>query len=428
VSEEQKEFSYINEKIKEKPVSKKKILKKILLVIVLAVIFGVVACFTFVIVKPVFLEKFGKEDEASVELTEAETSTDSGQLSDADSVEEEVAPVQPEIIVESSEMEIDDYQNLQNKLYEIGKSADNYIVTVTGVSSDVDWFNTPYEKEGQGSGFIISNTGRELLIATPQKVISGAETISVTFCNHEVAQGTIKGYDKNTGLAIVSIADDELTEETKETIQVAQLGNSTGISRGDIVIAVGSPNGTNYSVLTGNITSINNEITTIDRNFSVFTTNIVGSSGGSGAILNSDGKIIGLIMQEYAASGSENIMTAVSISQLKNILESLSNGKSIPYLGLKLSTVTNQLAEEHGIVQGAYIISVEMDSPAMQAGLQSGDVITSFNGEEITSVYHYETVLEQLSPQDTVRLSIQRMGAENSYTEMTFELNVGVLE
>ena len=148
---------------------------------------------------------------------------------------------------------------------------------------------------------------------------------------------------------MLSVKTSELTESTKNAITVAVLGNSLTVAQGTIAIAIGSPLGTNYSILTGNITSTTNSISTIDHNYSVFTTDIVGSSNGSGALVNVDGEIIGIVMQGYSSAGDENTLTAISISELKALIEMLSNGQDIPYIGLEVTTVTAAIEREYEI-------------------------------------------------------------------------------
>lgn len=277
-------------------------------------------------------------------------------------------------------------------------------MTVTGVKSDTDWFNNAYESKGQASGIIVADNGQELLILTERKVISDVEQVYVTFINDVSVEATMKKYDGNTGIAILSVPRSDVDEDTLDAIAVATLGNSLTTTQGMIAIAVGSPLGTNYSVLTGNITSTNNSISTVDHNYTVFTTDIVGSEGGSGAIINVEGEVIGLVMQDYSSAGDESTLTAISISELKSIIEMLSNNQDVPYIGLELSTVTNDIANEYDIPKGAYIKEVTMDSPAMAAGLQSGDVITKMDGEAIYNVDSYENKLLGLSRTKMLKL------------------------
>lgn len=112
---------------------------------------------------------------------------------------------------------------------------------------------------------------------------------------------------------------------------------------------MGSPLGSNYSILTGNITATSYSVSTIDANYAVFTTDIVGSKNGSGALLNLKGEVIGLIMQGFGNGSDQNTLTAIAISELKPLIEMLSNNQDIPYIGLEITTVTNTIAKENDI-------------------------------------------------------------------------------
>ena len=458
-------FSFINEQIKEKPLNKKRLVKKALFTVALAVIFGAVAALVFSLLQPEFSNWFYPEEKSVVtipkddvteteetgqddtqESTEQKDTENNGQQGENKEPEngqqetEEAGNSQQEQTDEPEtehntgdisnnemqELELADFQKLQNKLYAVGKEANKFIVTVTGVKSDTDWFNNPYESKGQASGIIVAENGRELLVLTERKAIADAQEIYVTFINDAVVKAEMKKYDGNTGIAVLSVKTSELTESTKNAITVAVLGNSLTVTQGTIAIAIGSPLGTNYSILTGNITSTTNSISTIDHNYSVFTTDIVGSSNGSGALVNVDGEIIGIVMQGYSSAGDENTLTAISISELKALIEMLSNGQDIPYIGLEVTTVTAAIEREYEIPKGAYIKDVCMDSPAMAAGLQNGDVITEIDGDEILTAENYEKKLLSLKPEDTVEVKIERQGPEG-YTEITCTVEVSVL-
>ena len=249
----------------------------------------------------------------------------------------------------------------------------------------------------------------------------------MTFINDVTAPASMKKYDGNTGIAVLSVPLENIDQGTLQAISVAELGNSLVTTQGMIAIAVGSPLGTNYSVLTGNITSTTNSISTIDRNYTVFTTDIVGSSRGSGVLINTSGQVIGLVMQDYSNEGERNTLTAISISELKSVIEMLSNGQDIPYIGLELTTVTNDIANEYEIPKGAYIKEVRMDSPAMAAGLQKGDVITKMAGETIFNVDTYEKKLMEFAPGEQVEIVVERQSA-GRYKEVTCTVEVNILQ
>lgn len=419
-------FSFINEKRKEKPINKRRLMIQAGFVVVMAVVFGLVASVVFTYFQPKMEDIMYPEEEPLVTIPQdVVVDTES---TETEGVEEETeATTEEPIVQEPQELELEDYQKLQDKLYDVGRQANRFVVTVTGVKSDTDWFNNAYESKGQASGIIIADNGQELLILTERKVISDAQEIFVTFINEVTVEASIKKYDGNTGITVLSVPLEEIDEETMNGIAIAQLGNSLVTKQGTMAIAVGSPLGTNYSILAGNITSTTNSISTVDHNYTVFTTDIVGSSNGSGAIINVKGEVIGLVMQGYSSAGDQNTLTALSISDLKAVIEMLSNNQDIPYIGLELTTVTNDIAREYDIPKGAYVKEVKMDSPAMAAGLQNGDVITKMNGEPIFTVDGYEERLREVTPGETVKIVVERQGVEG-YTEITCNVEVSVLQ
>ena len=418
------QFSFINEKIKEKPVNKKRLLMQ--------AGFIAIASLVFAYFQPKFESLFYPEEEPVVTIpqdsvAETEQTEETETSEETEASEEPQAPSEEPPVQQPEELEIADVQNVQNKLYAVGREANRFVVTVTGVKSDTDWFNNSYESRGQASGIIIADNGQELLILTERKVISDAQEVYVTFINDVTVEASMKHYDGNTGIAVLSVPKEQVDTDTMNAISVAKLGNSLTTMQGTMVIAVGSPLGTNYSILTGNITSTNNVISTIDNNYTVFTTDIVGSSSGSGVIINVNGEVIGLVMQDYGNEEDQTTLTAISISELKQLIEKLSNNQDIPYIGLGLTTVSAATAKEYDIPKGAYIKEVKMDSPALAAGLQSGDVITEMGGEVVYTVDSYESKLLALEPGDEVEIVVQRQGAEK-YEEITCTVQVGVLK
>ena len=144
----------------------------------------------------------------------------------------------------------------------------------------------------------------------------------------------------------------------------------------------------------------------------MFTTDIVASESGSGALINTKGEVIGIVMQDYSRQGDVNTLTAVAISDLKSLIEKLSNGNEVAYLGLGISTVTAEIEKTYDIPKGVYIKEVKMNSPAMAAGLQSGDVITEMDGVAVLDEVSYERRMLQVKPGDKVRIIIKRLSAD----------------
>ena len=154
---------------------------------------------------------------------------------------------------------------------------------------------------------------------------------------------------------------------------------------------------------------------------------MVGSADGSGVLVSLEGEVVGLVLQDYSNQSDRNTITALSISELKRMIEDLSKDRDVPYVGLRLSTVTDDIASRYGIPKGVYIKSVEMDSPAMMAGVQEADIITGINDEEITSVEQYSQRIYEMEPGDEVKISIKRQGI-GEYVELDCIVTVSVLE
>ena len=417
------ENNFIREKIKEKPINKRKVVYKIGISALCGLVFALVAGVIFAFVEPRAAALFIKEPETEVRTEETEATEI------AEIVETETQMVETETTEEPEPVKyvltLEDYQSIQTELYRIGTNANKSIVTVTGVMSNTDWFNNSYENTDQGSGVIISDAGTSIQILTERKNIQGATSISVSFIDETVATAELLSYDGNTGLAILSVQKGELTPETLSAIQVASIGNSAGVSNGDMVIALGSPLGTNYSILLGNITSRNNMITTTDCNYTIFTTDIVASKKGSGVLINTAGEIVGVVMQDYSNGNGETTLTAVSINELKSVMELLSMGKSIPYLGVEVTTVTEKIARENDIPKGVYVKDVEMDSPALLGGIQPGDIITEIHGDSVSSATMLNAKLLKCEPGEVIRMLVKRQtGAD--YNELNLEIEIGI--
>lgn len=434
------EQTFIKEKIKDKPLNKKKLLQKGIATIGYGILFGFVSCLVFCGLKPAMEAWFEPKDDPHIEipkdtLAEDSTADDTGtddtaqsQTDETDGSEEGKELEQHTVYVtEKKDMTLDDYQVLYNQLYRIGSRVNKSIVTVTGVIEGTDIFDSPYEAAGQASGLIIGDNGEELLILTEYLTIANVKSIRVTFINNDTLEAKLKKYDGNTGIAILSVPVKKIKQETMDKIETAVLGNSLSLRQGKLVVALGSPLGTNYSILVGNITSVSNTVATEDRNYTVFTTNIIANAQGNGVLVNTDGEVIGLFLQSSGMLKEQNTLTAVSISELKDIIEMLSNGRNIPYIGIKGNTVTDAISEEYEIPKGVYIKEAVVNSPAMNAGLQNGDVIVAVNGKKILTIEDYQQELLTFQKGDIVKITVNRQGTEE-YKKYTCSVEVGVLK
>lgn len=415
---QQPKNAFVREQIKDKPKNHKRMWIRLGESAACGGVFALAVCLVLLFMLPVL-----KQKESSVPDTGMQ---DSQQIPVKDTEQESEQKEETQTPEERQTITLEEYQQMQTQLYSIGNTANKSIVTITGVVSDTDWFNNSYEREGQGCGTIIGEAEGKLWILTEKKTIKDASKIKVTFVDDSVAEAKLVKYDGNTGLAALTVNLEDLENSTRNAITVMKTAGSHTIQKGSIVIALGSPLGTNYSILTGTITATNNEISTPDNNYSVYTTDIVASKNGSGVLINTEGELVGVVMQSYGAD-SANTLTAVDISELLPVINLLFADKDVPYFGVHVSTVTEHIAQKYDIPKGVYIKKVEMDSPAMEAGLQSGDVIRSVAGQEVASAEQFRNILLELTPKEKYSVRVMREGTKG-YKQITCKLEAGILQ
>jgi serine protease Do len=177
----------------------------------------------------------------------------------------------------------------------------------------------------------------------------------------------------------------------------------------------------------GQITSHTSVSDMTDTNISIITTDIYGSSNASGAIINMSGEVLGIITQDGASLDAKNLIRGYSISDLKDRLEKLSNGQDIAYLGIVGLDVTEEISNEFDVPIGAYVRQVVIDSPAMDAGIQNGDVIVKLGTTDITSFNDYKDAMLKCQPGDLMMVTVKRKGRPE-YVELSYEINLGRLK
>ncbi len=419
------DFDFLQEKIKERPINKKKLLKKTIITAMMAVLFGLLACLSFLLLEPVLnnwlypeeapeVVTFPPEQEEMLPedmLTEGGSTQPSQTVSESEEMQSTQQPSQEDMPTqttsvsdinnmpesgtheaesmlgdETQELTLKPYQTQYEELYQTYKDISSSMVTVTAVHSDVDWFNNTYQSEGTTAGVIIANNNRELLILARKSPLGVAESIRVTFCNGVNADAEIKKYDKNTDLAVFAVDLKYVGSATLDYVSVAVLGSSapSGIV-GKPVIAIGNLFGYKDNVCYGIITSKGNNVELADNEYKLITTDIYASENPSGILVSLEGEVIGMIDNSYNNSDTKNLLSAVGITELKGMITKLSNGEDIPYLGIYTQDITSQVKIEMGLPQGAYIFDIDMDSPAMLNGMQKGDIIVQVGAQEIRS-------------------------------------------
>ncbi|MCR5404695.1 MAG: S1C family serine protease [Butyrivibrio sp.] len=423
---------FIIEKIKQRPINRKKLLRRTAITFFLAIIFGIVACFTFLLLQPVFSDRLYPEaqpepvslpeENVQNELTPEEMYAADSAIAASEALSLEATQKdQIDQAIASYSFNASDYNKMMSSLKSVASDVGKSIVTVTAVTNDTNWFSDSFESSGQASGVIIANNGTNYFIAVPSSAIKNAEKIRITFFDGSVATARLSLTDNITGISVISVRLNALSETTREKVLTSQLGSSnSGNLTGLPVIAVGSPIGIQGSISYGIITSEKTPLGLEDSYYKLITTDIYGSSLGTGVLANLSGQVIGLIDMSYNTKDLPNHICAIGITELKSLFEDLSNGRDRAYLGVHGTTIPGDILTQMEIPQGAYIKHTEMDSPAMQAGIQSGDIITSINGVDVLSYEQFISRLEQCSPDDIITITVMRQ-SPTGYVELEIE-------
>ena len=410
-------FSFMQEKIKEKPVYANPLVKKALRCILGGALFGGTALLIWALALPRINNRMEKNEIQEIQIPEETVD------SETDDKSEDESPV---YITETVSMELKDYEKMYQQLMQIGNQVSKSLVDISAVKTDTDWFDEALTSHKSVAGLIIGDNGMELLILTEHEKVKDGD-LKVRFYDHTEAAGTLKKYDSNTGLAVISVNLSDVDSSTRDVISYAELGSSKSLRSGQPVIVVGNPTGSNGSLLFGNLTSVTQTAELYDSSYNILTTDILKSSNGSGVVADWSGKIVGLLQEKTEVEGQDNTIQAYGISDVKDLIEHLSNNQDIVYMGIVGADVTTSISEQENIPIGVYVSEVSLDSPAITAGIQPGDIITEINGQAIVNLKDIVATLLKCSSGQTVDVRYKRADA-SGYQDLQASVTLKVLQ
>lgn len=289
------------------------------------------------------------------------------------------------------------------------------------------------EEAGAGTGIIVKQTDDTLYVITNYHVVEGADAVSVTFSDDTTVDCEVKGYDSDADLAVLAIPMKHISSETLGQIKVAALGNSGEVAVGEAAIAIGNALGYGQSVTSGVISALEREVQLTDSTMTLLQTDAAINPGNSGgALLNTSGEVIGINTVKYSSEEVEGMGYAIPISKAIPIIEELINAESIPeseqgYLGITGYDIDQQYQEMYGIPSGAYVSSVVEGSPADQAGIVKGVIITKVGDKEISSMEGLSNAIKNHRAGDSIEITIA-IANEGAYTEKTVKVTLGSQE
>lgn len=415
-----KKYSFLQETIKPKPISRQQLARQFVRIAIYGVILGAFACLGFFALKPWMQNIFrGNPETVSIPSDEKLPEDDSQETVDAEEEEELSEPGQS--------LTADSYEQMMASMHEKAAEAEKGIVTVEAAADQTDWDAEMTGIVRSVTGIIAADNGQELLILADSSICEDASDWKVVFRDGKSCSASLKKKDLNTGLAMLSVPRGSITDSTWDAVKVSVLGNSNLVKQGDVVMALGNmfgyPGGMSY----GMISSTGYKTTFYDGDCSVMTTDIVSESQGTGVLFNMDGEVIGLISPSIWKDSGTNIVNAYAVSDLKSVIEIMANGENVPYIGIYGTTVTSELQKDQGMPGGIYVVDVDPDSPAMEAGIQSGDIICQVGNEKVSSIVTYKSAVLKSKAGRQIMLTGMRLGA-GGYVEVRFTVTVGTKE
>ncbi|MDE7046099.1 MAG: trypsin-like peptidase domain-containing protein, partial [Acetatifactor sp.] len=294
-----------------------------------------------------------------------------------------------------------------------------------------NWGQT-YSEPGasSGSGIIVAENENELLIVSNNHVVNGADDLEITFIDGTTAQAVIKGVDVDMDLAVVAVPLDSLSQETRDTITIAALGDSENLKLGEPVIAIGNALGIGQSVTDGIVSALDREITMEDGSKGTFIqTNAEINEGNSGgALLNIRGEVIGINSNKIASTKVEGMGYAIPISSASPIIADLMKDR-VPeeeagYIGIVMQEITDQVIQMYHMPQGVFVYDVEEGSAAHAAGIRKQDIIVKFDDRKITSYNSLKSVLQYYKAGDTATITVMRQ-ENGEYVSYDLEITLG---
>ena len=299
------------------------------------------------------------------------------------------------------------------------------------------------EVEGSGSGIIVGKNDDELLIATNYHVVEGADTLSVAFTDGNAVEASVKGFDEERDLAVVSVSLDDVEDDTMDAVSIANIGSSDDLKVGEQVVAIGNALGYGQSVTTGIVSaknrrmdSDNNTVTDGSDDSSdgvnlIQTDAAINPGNSGGALLNMEGEVVGINSAKLASTEVEGMGYAIAISDVTDILQNLMNETSRDklddsehgVLGIKGSSVSSEAVQMYGIPAGVFVKKVTEGGAADKAGLKANSVITEFNGKTVSSIDQLIEYLSYYEPDEEVELTVQ-VPHGTSYKEETVKVTL----
>lgn len=412
---EENQPDFIREKIVKKKDTKEELLRYLGKPAAGGAVFGLTAALIFVICISFFQPQMsGEHDNKETEMQPKETEAPSKDAMPQN--EKELRQFVSQLLEEGSQENTTFYDSIQGTLETLHDS----LVTVIAAKKDVDWFEVSYDSQYTQSGLLFKKTTEKFYILTGYKLVRGADSIQMELADGTRTTAMLEGYDTVYNLAVLSIDRERISSSMDQSLKTVTIGNTSLLSPGTPVFAVGDPDGTDGSVGIGFVSYINPQLALTDCVIEGIQSSIQLNGNGCSFLMGLNGELLGLFTnsdQNISAGYSQ----AYGINQLMVYVNRIFSEKTTAGIGITGQDIEASVRQENEIPEGVYIIDVKKDSASYQAGVQTGDVLAQLGGQEITSMSEYEELLMELTPDREVKMIVYR-NSKGAYKKMELKI------
>lgn len=328
-------------------------------------------------------------------------------------------------------------------IMDVSQVIENSIPSVVAFSGTVTqsyminpFFGGNYEQEVavSGSGIIIGQNDKELLIVTNAHVVDGVNDLKVTFVDGTEVSAVVKGSKSNKDIAVAAVNLADVPADTLQHISIVEVGDSEALKMGQPVIAIGNALGEGQSSTVGWISALDRTITIDGTEYDhlIMTDAAINHGNSGGALLNVNGQLIGITSAKNASAEVEGMGYAIPISSVEDIINNLMNKEvrdkvpedKVGYLGIAGLDITKSITANYGWPQGVLITNVVDDCPADVAGLLKNDIIYAFDGEDVTSIEGLHDLMGYYAEGETVKVDFYRI-ENGEYEAKSVEVTLG---
>lgn len=380
------DYCFLQEAVQEQGIEKPSLyVKRIIYVIIVAFVFGVVASVAFWKVQDILGERDARIYRENL-------------LKDAGNTQEK----QDSIAKRSNEDKIAAYEEYWKGIAQIGIQCNKSVVSVGQVHTE-SWYQKSQKDEVVQSGLVFKRKGNVLYILTQSSSMVEKKVLQVEFADGTKASAELVDADYNTGIAVLGVDVKAISKSTMKEVEemdFTQYAAEVSPKLSDRILLFGSPNGLMKSVMLGNIVNADLSVQTVDKNLSVYATDIAYTEGGNGFAADVEGRIVGIITDAYQDVTGDTNWSFVSVTDIAASAQAIVDRKETAYLGIR--------GKDAGDNDGVYVTEVALKSPAYHGGIRVTDRIYSIDGNRIRDMKDLSLCLSTHEQGDRLKIRLCR--------------------